>query len=459
MAIYHLAASVISRGRGQSMVAAAAYRSGTMLRDQRYGVVHNYVGKRGVVHAQILAPAGAPPWVYDREQLWNSIEAGERRKDAQLARLVEIGLPVELDAAERIALVRAYADRHFVALGMIADFAIRGDAANPHAHILLTLRRIDGPGFGPKERRWNGRATLHEWRAAWAAIANEHLARAGQAVRIDHRTLDAQQIELLPGRRIGVGRARRAKAGLPAHLTDRIAEQQRIASQNGEMILADPTVALRALTHQQPTFTREELSRFLRSRTAGDTQYEAALAAVIGCADCAEVEPTATGSRSYTSRDLQQAEASLLRRAVTMAGRAAHGLVRGAAGAPPSGFALDAAGERLFEYLVSAGDAKAVAVTASARAPLERAVRSLWLGQGWSVVEGARGRETVSELSRTTVLLIHGCHSLGVRELERALAVADHARAKAVLFADADQLQAMRVTPPFLKVQSLIGPV
>ena len=217
MAIYHLTASIISRGRGQSVVAAAAYRLGAALRDERYGVTHNYTGKRGVVHSEIMAPPETPAWVRDRETLWNKVEASEMRKDSQLARLLEVGLPVELSGDERVALVRDFVAKKFVATGMIADFCIRGDTNNPHAHILLTLRGVTPTGFGPKERRWNGKSALLEWRSAWADQANAHLARAGHAVRIDHRTLEAQQIELTPGRRIGVGLARQRDQtkGLP----------------------------------------------------------------------------------------------------------------------------------------------------------------------------------------------------------------------------------------------------
>src|SRR6202521_4144261 len=99
LAIYHLTAKVISRARGQSIIAAAAYRSGSALRDERYGLTHNYTRNRKAAHSEIMSPAGAPVWVHDRETLWNRVEAGERRKDSQLARAIEIGLPVELSHA------------------------------------------------------------------------------------------------------------------------------------------------------------------------------------------------------------------------------------------------------------------------------------------------------------------------------------------------------------------------
>ncbi len=206
MAIYHLTVKVISRARGQSISAAAAYRSGSRLRDERYGLTHNYSRDRRVTHTEIMTPAGAPAWALDRETLWNRVEAGERRKDAQLARAVEIGIPVELSHAQSVALLREYTAREFVSKGMIADLCIRRNAANnPCAHLLLTLREATPSGFGPKMRQWNRKSNLLEWRSAWAERANQHLARAGHAVRVDHRTLETQQSELTPSRKVGVG--------------------------------------------------------------------------------------------------------------------------------------------------------------------------------------------------------------------------------------------------------------
>ena len=293
MAIYHLTANIISRARGQSVVAAAAYRSGAALHDERYGITHYHSRKRVILHSEIMAPPGAPAWVCDRQALWNRVEAGESRKDSQLARLIEIGLPVELSVDECVVLVREYVATEFVAKGMIADFCIRGDTHNPNAHILLTLRGVTAQGFGPKERRWNGKATLLEWRSAWADRANEHLARAGQAMRIDHRTLAAQQIELTPGRRIGIaGRPRQGIETLPSHLQERISEQKRIANDNGAAILEDPSVVLRALTHQQPTFSLEDLARFLRSRTDGAEQLDASILAIGTASGSGTISPS-----------------------------------------------------------------------------------------------------------------------------------------------------------------------
>jgi len=200
MAIFHLSAKVVSRSGGRSAVAAAAYRSGGVLRDERSGDEHNYSRKGGVVHAEILAPETAPDWMRDRSQLWNAVERVEKRKDAQLAREVEVSLPRELSRDARIDLLRAFVAEQFVARGMIADIAVhegraRDGGGQPHAHVMLTMRNLTGEGFGPKNRDWNAPDILQDWRSAWAREANAALERAGFQERIDHRSLEIQREE------------------------------------------------------------------------------------------------------------------------------------------------------------------------------------------------------------------------------------------------------------------------
>ena len=212
MAIYHLRAKVMSRSKGQSAVAgaayrggghsaihAAAYRSGGILVDERTGQSYDYSHKGHVEHTEIMAPDGAPGWVHDRSELWNRVEAGEKRKDAQLAREMEITLPRELTPEECKGLVRSFVAEQFVSRGMVADIAIHRPKASdggeqPHAHVMLTMRSLDGGSFGKKERSWNGNDLLVHWREAWSVAANAALAEAGQEARIDHRSLKEQGI-------------------------------------------------------------------------------------------------------------------------------------------------------------------------------------------------------------------------------------------------------------------------
>ncbi|MGR6331429.1 MobQ family relaxase [Sphingomonas sp. XXL09] len=200
MAIYRFSAAIISRAKGRSSVAAAAYRSGAELVDERTGAVHDYTRKSDIQHSEIMAPEGAPDWLLDRPALWNAVEAVERRKDAQLAREVQLALPRELDADRQIALLRGFVRDEFVARGMVADFSLHDHTGSdgqpqPHAHVMLTMRSIDETGFGLKVREWNSDELLVHWREQWAHQANAQLAEAGEEVRIDHRTLAAQRAE------------------------------------------------------------------------------------------------------------------------------------------------------------------------------------------------------------------------------------------------------------------------
>ena len=121
MAIYHCSIKIISRGKGKSAVAAAAYRAGEKITNEFDGMTHDYTHKGGVVHTEILLPDHAPAAFSDRAVLWNEVEKIEKAKNAQLAREIEIALPRELTREQGISLVRGYVKRHFVAAGMCAD--------------------------------------------------------------------------------------------------------------------------------------------------------------------------------------------------------------------------------------------------------------------------------------------------------------------------------------------------
>ncbi|NDW07790.1 MobQ family relaxase [Jiella pacifica] len=219
MASYHFAVQVLKRGSkvdartgetrpGASAVAAAAYRARTVLKDERRGVVQDYRRKGGLQHAEIMLPEGAARWLGDREKLWNHVEALETRKDAQLAREINVALPHELTDAQRIALVRQFVGQEFVSRGMVADIAWHkpvaehgDDPRNYHAHIMLTLRQATGSGLRRvKTREWNSRELLGEWREAWRDHQNSMLREAGHTARVDHRSLADQREEAVQRR-------------------------------------------------------------------------------------------------------------------------------------------------------------------------------------------------------------------------------------------------------------------
>jgi Ti-type conjugative transfer relaxase TraA len=476
VAIYHLSAKIHSRKSGKSVVAAAAYRAGQSLEEEQTGITHNYTRKQGVEYSEIMAPADAPDWVADRSSLWNAVEATEKRRDAQLAREVEVGLPIELGHAEQEALLRDYVLREFVSKGMVTDFSIhRDDENNPHAHILLTTRTISKEGFGLKAREWNERAKLLQWREGWAEVTNEHLARAGLAVRIDHRTLKAQGLNLEPGRKIGVSRERQASGGLPIRIADRVAEQREIARENGQKILADPGEALKALTHGQATFSPRDIAKYLHTRTDGAEQFQAALLKVTTSPELVSVGRDDRGVERYTSREMLHLETEVLDRAKSLSDRRGHDVAPSRVKSVRSQHALSDEQGRAYEELTSKGDLKLlIGVAGSGKSRTLGAAREAWEAEGYTVkgaalsgiaaqnlteASGIQSRTIASfehawkadrePLTSKDVLVIDEAGMVGTRQLARVMQAAHEARAKVVLVGDPEQLQAIEAGAPF----------
>lgn len=210
MAIYHCSLRVFSRAENHSAVAAAAYRSGQKLIDERTGTIHRYEKRHGVVNAFILMPASAPERFQDRFVLWNAAEESETRKNSRVAREVIIALPYELSTAQRESLTRDMAaylvEKYRVAVDVAIHSPCEGDGHDPrnhHAHLLFTTRELTPEGFGAKTRILDDKVTgpqqIEIIREVWETLANDALSRAGHSdVSIDRRTLEAQGIERIP---------------------------------------------------------------------------------------------------------------------------------------------------------------------------------------------------------------------------------------------------------------------
>jgi ATP-dependent exoDNAse (exonuclease V) alpha subunit len=207
MAIFRLEAKIVSRGKGHSAVAAAAYRTGTKIRDERADKIHDYSSRtKGVVGSVILRPENSPEWTANTASLWNAVELGEKRKDAQLSREFILAVPKELSSKEQFESAVEWAQRELVSKGMIAEVSLHNPKSgkNPHVHILATMRTIDGDKFSAKKpREWNETGLLVHWRESWCKAENDALEKAGRPERVDHRSLKARGIDRLPEPKIG----------------------------------------------------------------------------------------------------------------------------------------------------------------------------------------------------------------------------------------------------------------
>ncbi|MEW9855767.1 Ti-type conjugative transfer relaxase TraA [Novosphingobium sp. M1R2S20] len=492
MAIYHFSARVISRASGSSAVAAAAYRSASRLHDQRLDRAHDFSNKAGVVHSEVMLPDGAPEHWQDRECLWNDVEAAELRKDAQLAREIEFAIPRELDQAEGIRLARDFVAREFVARGMVADLNVHWDMGEdglpkPHAHVMLGLRQVTEEGFGPKVREWNKTELLTHWREAWADHVNTRLAELDIDARVDHRSLEAQGIELEPQHKVGPAASRMAGQGLSS---ERLDEHHAIAWENGTRILARPEIALEAITHQQSTFTTRDLAKFVHRHSEGKDQFDEVLAAVRASPELVSLGRDGRGEDRFTSRAMIETERRLERATIRLDATRSHGvderhIERALARAQSGGMVLSPEQRGSLEHVTSGrGLTSVVGYAGTGKSAMLGVAREAWEHAGYDVrglalsgiaaenLESGSGiaSRTIASmehqwgqerelLTSRSVLVIDEAGMIGTRQMERVLAEAEKREAKVVLVGDPEQLQAIEAGAAFRSIAERHGAV
>jgi Ti-type conjugative transfer relaxase TraA len=490
MAIYHFSAKVIGRSSGRSAIASAAYRAAERLHDDKLDRDHDYTEKAGVVHREIMLPEGAPPSWADRGTLWNEVEAAEKRKDAQLARDIEISLPRELGKAEAIRLAQDFVREQFVDRGMVADLNVhwtqaRDGGEQPHAHVMLTMRDVvpgrDGHeeegAFGKKVVAWNDRALLGEWRERWAELANARLLELGHDIRIDHRSYAEQGIDLEPQHKIGPAGVRREDREQDA---ERAAEHRDIARRNGDKLYDEPEIALRALTQQHSTFTRQELARFVDRHTDGAEQFASVMAKVEAAPELVRLGQDGRGRDRFTTREMLDTEQRMERAASALADRDGHRVLqaagwRAASEAEWNGVKLEEEQRAAFRHVTSGPDLSlVVGYAGSGKSTMLGVARAAWEAEGYQVRglalsgiaaeglekgAGIASRTIASleyawkaereQLTSKDVLVIDEAGMIGSRQMERVLSAARVAGAKVVLIGDPEQLQAIEAGAAF----------
>ena len=490
MAIYHFSAKVISRAKGSSAVAAAAYRSASELFDNRLERHHNFSNKTGVVHSEVILPQGAPERLQDRTTLWNEVETAEKRKDAQLAREIEFSIPREMNREQGISLARDFVKREFIDRGMVADLNVHWDRAEdgspkPHAHVMLAMREVGPDGFGQKERDWNRSELLQHWREAWSAHVNERLAELGIDARIDHRSYAEQGIKLEPQHKIGPAASRRPGQGLEA---ERLEDHDRIARKNGERIIADPNIALDAITRTQATFTNRDLAMFAFRHSDGKDQYDRVMAAAKASPDLVALGKDGRGNERFTSREMIATEARLERASDRLAGSRDHFVAathvqRALDVAQGRGLTLsDEQRDALGRITEREGLASVVGYAGSGKSAMLGVAREAWEDAGYTVrgaalsgiaaenlesgsgitsrtiasLEYAWGRDR-EQLGPRDVLVVDEAGMIGTRQMERLLSAADQVGAKVVLVGDPEQLQAIEAGAAFRSISERHG--
>lgn len=483
MAIYHLHAKVIGRNQGRSAIAAAAYRSASKLFDKRQGMEFDYSNKLGVVYSEIFAPEEAPHWVKERETLWNEVEASEIKRNAQLAREIEVAIPLELTQEQAIILVSEFVKENFVAKGMIADINIHWDnQENPHAHILLTTRNITPLGFSShKNRTWNSKDKLHFWRKSWGLLANHHLRKAGFDIRIDHRSYAEQGIKLEPTFHLG-SKLFEAKQNNEVKTYQRVEDYYTIIRRNGNQIIDFPEIGLDLLTAQQSVFTDNDIAKLAHRYSVDENQYERIKQAIVSHSNTIYIGQTDNGKRVYSSRDMVETEYRMLKAASALHQRDEHGVEERFIRQAIYNQSFTETQFNALQHILKAGDLKVVVGFAgTGKSTMLKSAKLAWEAQGFRVKGAALSgiasnnlqdagiqsrtldslllaiQKGADGLSSSDVLVIDEAGMVDSRKLESLLVLAEQAKSKVILLGDPEQLQPILAGAPFRAIAHQVG--
>ncbi|HEN9338400.1 TPA: MobA/MobL family protein [Streptococcus agalactiae] len=243
---FHFSVNIISRGKGKSAVASAAYISGEKIKNEWDGVTHDYTRKEKVLVKNIILPDHIPKEFNDRSTLWNKVEMAEKNSNAQLARQFIIGLPKELTLSENKNLVERFIKENLTSQGMIVDYAIHDESqdknGNIHCHIMTIMRPINEKGEflakskkeyildekgekvlnkngKPKTRKvelttWNDKGNVEKWRENFSDLCNKYLAKNKIEKRVDHRSFKRQGIKQIPTIHLGASASAMERKGI-----------------------------------------------------------------------------------------------------------------------------------------------------------------------------------------------------------------------------------------------------
>lgn len=170
---------VLQRSKGRNAVAAAAYRSCTLLNDEQLGKAYDYRAKAGHVCTELFGVAGLEMGMDDIGTLWNKAERSESRKNSAIARELMVPLPHGWTDEQRLLCVRGLAEMLVARYGVAVMTSIHRPAngQNDHVHILFTTRKVDAQmNFGKKTRILDDMKTgeVKNMREEVCRVMNEH---------------------------------------------------------------------------------------------------------------------------------------------------------------------------------------------------------------------------------------------------------------------------------------------
>ena len=495
MAICFARQTVVHAEGGSSAVGLAAYVLRNAMTDEVAGRVYDFRKHGGdghdLAHAEIFLPEDAPAFA-DASSLWNGATMAELTVDrktgevrykrgAQLAWHMILAVPKELAVEQSVGMLRRFIETRFGAAGVAVQWAVHDDAVNPHAHLLISTRRLTASGWGkkareiaPEVRAKNGRAFVAgdergELVAAWETFQNAWFREQGIDLRVDPKLV-------VRDTHIGVARSEDSeRAALSAEAQAEAMERMR-----------DPAELLAAAGRMRSVWTVTELARVARRNGLPEEEIAEAAAAALAHPESVALLDATTGRETgyWTTAGIRDQERAVLARAKRMTGERFRPVRSEDASAIADRLTLTAeqravlmreteAPTRIGAIQGRAGTGKSHVLGAIRRAHERRGHRAVGLGptnvvarslaaDGFATAMTAHlalihlrnGRD---RWNARTVVIVDEAAMLDTDILDRVMFAADRAGARLLLVGDDRQLQSVQRGGLFAPVAALAG--
>lgn len=475
MAISFARLNIHKRSEGHSAVAASAYRSGTRLLDERTGEIHDYTKRQDVCHSEILLPDNACALFLDREKLWNTAESVENRKDAQIAKEMTLALPKELALSHQIALAKRFAHEHFVQHGLATELAIHDKQdGNPHAHLLITMRRIEQDQFSKKKARdlnpvfygKTNKQVFDIWHEKWRDCQNAYFREHKIDLEVDEHYLIATTHQ---------GRFR--------SITEPYKKALTLLSKQAAYLHCTPDIVLDTVSHRKAQFTERDIAKIISKNTIDNAQFQKVFIKTKASKRLISIGTNERSQSLYTTKEILEQEHKMLRQTAALSGRKQKTLQEQKIKALKHSFNLQEEQAKAVNFILSQGDIACVVGRAGAgKTYTMKAVHDIYVNKDYQLYGAALSgiaaktlqaqtgikSDTIYSLTKriekgkfqpkpNSILVIDEAGMLGLKAMANIIDYAKKAKCKVLLIGDPDQLQPIDAGTPFRSILEQTG--
>jgi Ti-type conjugative transfer relaxase TraA len=479
MAIDFASVKIHSRSKGDSAVAASAYRSASKLYDERTGQTFDYKNKEQVIYSSVILPDAADDNFKDREYLWNEVEKSEKKSNARVSKDIIIALPKELSEKEWIELSRRYTEEEFTSKGLAADISIHKNENNPHCHILVTTRRLLGKKFDThKARDLDGNLKTSKYgnfstvnnlhNDKWRNLQNKYYEEKNIDLTVDQNYLISQKHE---------GR-------VSTYETHYLKEINKVRlEQSKEIALNNPDLMVTILTKRETVFSEKDIESIAYKHSDSKEEFEKIKTSIINHEKVQKLGLGNDGRIQYSTKYAIEKENKLIDNAKKLSNNNSHSVNKKSVEKVINKTSLSEDQQRSLNHITSSNDISVVVgKPGTGKSYMLNSAREVWEENGYRVngasvsgvaTEGLEKSASINsrviaslnyriengqtKLSEKDILVIDEAGMVDTYDLEKLITHTKENGAKIVLVGDADQLQPVGPGASFKALMEEVG--